>query len=125
MVRGHTSLSLNSDPVPQSRFSSPLSCRGYLLGTVTAVAVIVLFGAPVGDVAIRHDQRTITESCDTAHPYYAATTFGVTTFENQWEIVAFQDSPAVDSPTRISLAAKSQVGSVYGLAYDWRRQQLY
>ncbi len=73
--------------------------------------------------------ETIAASCHTGNPYYAAVRLSMYRTGNLPAIAAFRDTnataPRDQRADQLALASKADVGAVYGLAYDWRRHQLY
>jgi len=71
--------------------------------------------------------------CGTTNPFYATTRIPhpvlLVTEPDLSAIVAFQDRPTRDPQLnyeeQLDLASARDVGAVYGLAYDWRRRDLY
>ncbi len=93
---------------------------GATAAAATATAAAVPQATPVPGVAIP-------QACTTDNPFiatacYPGWTFFPTTF--RWPaVVAFRDSPA-DSPSPITLAWDTEIGSVWGLAFDARRDRV-
>lgn len=71
----------------------------------------------------------IAAACATDNPYFAVTRFPHWNDSDQSSVSAFDDRPTEDISTNwgehISLASRTETGPVYGLAYDWRRGDLY
>ena len=70
----------------------------------------------------------IEESCGTANPYFVTTVMGPTSDGADGTapaVLAFRDTVNDDPQARITLATRGQVGAVFGLAHDHRRDQLY
>jgi Mg-chelatase subunit ChlD len=73
--------------------------------------------------------RPITAACRTGNPYFAVTRPSMYPSELWPPIAAVRDTTATlragQLAAQILLASRTDVGAVYGLAYDWRRQHLY
>jgi hypothetical protein len=69
-------------------------------------------------------------ACDNGNPYLAFAKYYLAPESSYLTVGALNDSPRdtfdyPNNPRAISLATFEQVGTVYGLAYDWQRQHLY
>jgi hypothetical protein len=94
----------------------------------TATALVATATAEA-QATIDTPREAITTGCRGDNPYFAITCFSrdLSSAAGRREpaIVAFNDSEDEDPNTHFALATQLQVGATYGLAYDWRRRQLY
>lgn len=108
------------------------------LALVTALPTLLTFAAPAhpaaravhrGDALADTAAGALAAACGSPNPYLAATRFadGVrgTGLAGVPVVFAFRDTPDDLPAAQIPLATYGQVGTVYGLAYDAARGQLF
>lgn len=101
--------------------------RGAIWRTATAKASGQTPISSTGEATAAANHRRITASCGTDNPYFV-TAYHVrdrAAAGAEPAIVAFNDHTPSDLAAHIPLALQADIGTIYGLAYDWRRGQLY
>ncbi|MFN2250981.1 MAG: VWA domain-containing protein [Anaerolineae bacterium] len=74
------------------------------------------------------DPADFAAACDTVNPYYAVTNLGPTRDRvdaAEAAVIVFNDTAADEPSSGTTIATRDQLGSVFGLAYDHVRGQLY
>jgi Mg-chelatase subunit ChlD len=96
--------------------------------TMTAAAATGTAVAPQTATPAAAHLQTIRAACGTDNPFVTTTIFARDTslevLAKEPAVVALNDSKDNTGP-RFDLGWQLQVGGVWGLAYDWRRSQLY
>ncbi|MFN2114120.1 MAG: VWA domain-containing protein, partial [Anaerolineae bacterium] len=91
--------------------------------TATAAAATAQVAVPATATAAAQIRSSIVAGCESEDPWFAITVFArdaVTgRLSREPAIVAF------DGTSLLNLTSQVDVGAVYGLAYDWRREHLY
>jgi Mg-chelatase subunit ChlD len=115
-------------PTPDAALATRYVPTREALSTLAAAVPTPL---PATATVVAWNLATVEASCEGDSPYLAAARFvpsdhisGALNPRRAPVIFGFHDT-AGDDRSQVNLAFEGQTGTVFGLAYDWRRQQLY